>query len=239
MARLAILLSLLASRTVYAQGNDENTAVACQNATDDDGDGRVDCADRDCGLFVFCAGAGEPVSAPSGRVASGAFHLNALGLLTFGLMAGLELGGRHLGLLTRARFVQAGVANHFLYPDRDEGETLGFGLGASLGVRYYTAHRDWLSGFYIGGMGEWSHVTVDDPEESKTEVYRRASFGADLGYRWNLAGFLLGLGAIAGWSVPLSSEDRFDDGTTEERDDETTLFGMAVLELGFYFGSGG
>lgn len=33
----------------------ENTAAACQNAADDDGDGHTGCADQDCWDFVFCA----------------------------------------------------------------------------------------------------------------------------------------------------------------------------------------
>jgi hypothetical protein len=32
----------------------ENTAEACRDGADNDGDGRPDCADQDCALFVFC-----------------------------------------------------------------------------------------------------------------------------------------------------------------------------------------
>jgi len=40
-----------------AGGVAENTAAACGNQADDDGDGYTDCADQDCWAFVFCQGA--------------------------------------------------------------------------------------------------------------------------------------------------------------------------------------
>jgi hypothetical protein len=42
----------------------ENTAEACKNGLDDDHDGYVDCADQDCGLFVFCANASKGMAPP-------------------------------------------------------------------------------------------------------------------------------------------------------------------------------
>ena len=33
----------------------ENTASACRDEVDNDGDGHTDCADQDCGELMFCA----------------------------------------------------------------------------------------------------------------------------------------------------------------------------------------
>ncbi len=40
----------------------ESTASACRNGADDDGDGKVDCADSECEEFVFCAPPAEVIA---------------------------------------------------------------------------------------------------------------------------------------------------------------------------------
>lgn len=39
-------------------GQPENTAAACQDRVDNDGDGYIDCQDQDCGMIVTCSGRG-------------------------------------------------------------------------------------------------------------------------------------------------------------------------------------
>src|SRR5687767_10016725 len=67
----ALLFAQAASAQVesppVAQPAQENTPEACRDGRDNDGDGHLDCADPDCGLFVFCApskSAAPPPPAP-------------------------------------------------------------------------------------------------------------------------------------------------------------------------------
>jgi hypothetical protein len=176
-----------------------------------------------------------PQPLTEGRVAHGSGHINVLGALGFGITPAIEFGGRHFGVLARVRFPQAGLANHLLFPDSDEGESLGFSIGVSGGARYYLAPHDWMSGFYVGALFEWSLVQVDDPEESKVEVYHFAAIGTDVGYRWNFGGFLLGFGGWFGVALPLSAEDHFDGGEVSTRDSSVTFFAALNADVGFYF----
>jgi len=54
--KLAILLAVLAfPLAARAQLSTENTKQACTDGVDNDGDGRVDCADQDCWDLLICA----------------------------------------------------------------------------------------------------------------------------------------------------------------------------------------
>src|SRR5262245_1181658 len=49
------IAGLVAISIAGAAQAQENDATRCRNGLDDDGDGRADCGDPDCGLYVFCA----------------------------------------------------------------------------------------------------------------------------------------------------------------------------------------
>lgn len=51
-------------RAAPPAGGVENTAPACRDNIDNDGDGRSDCQDQDCWDFTFCAAARQPAPAP-------------------------------------------------------------------------------------------------------------------------------------------------------------------------------
>lgn len=55
---LLLLLSVVAGCGDDDGGPAENTAAACRDGADNDGDGATDCADSDCADFVFCVDAG-------------------------------------------------------------------------------------------------------------------------------------------------------------------------------------
>lgn len=55
----------------YAQT--ENTAQTCQDGSDNDGDGHVDCGDQDCSAFVFCQGAGTGYTGMGWGLGAGIF----------------------------------------------------------------------------------------------------------------------------------------------------------------------
>lgn len=54
VATFSGLTLLTAGLVAQAQGVPENTAAACRDGVDNDGDGHVDCQDQDCGEFVGC-----------------------------------------------------------------------------------------------------------------------------------------------------------------------------------------
>ena len=71
MLNLKCVVTILAGAAILAWANlaeaqavPENTAAACQDRIDNDGDGYVDCRDQDCGAIVTCAGGARVVPVP-------------------------------------------------------------------------------------------------------------------------------------------------------------------------------
>lgn len=86
-------LVMFVSAQAFAQ---ENTAVACRDRVDNDGDGQADCADLDCQYFTFCAGGATLPAATtyhqSGRLSSGwALAGGIVGFVSAGLVLTLGL----------------------------------------------------------------------------------------------------------------------------------------------------
>jgi hypothetical protein len=79
------------------EGEFENTAPACQDAQDNDGDGFVDCADQDCSLFTFCASSKK---APEVREVRDGRGLFVAGTVVSSI--GLVSGAVSLGLATQS-----------------------------------------------------------------------------------------------------------------------------------------
>ena len=61
---IVVLAVITAAVDAQAQVQAENTAAACQDRVDNDGDGYVDCQDQDCGAIVTCARAPGVVPLP-------------------------------------------------------------------------------------------------------------------------------------------------------------------------------
>jgi hypothetical protein len=53
-----LVVALLLPHMVRAQSQSEETRMQCTDGIDNDGDGRVDCADTDCLPFAFCQHSG-------------------------------------------------------------------------------------------------------------------------------------------------------------------------------------
>ena len=62
---LLVFAALCAPACDEGSGNAENTATACRDGSDNDGDGFADCDDQDCWEFVFCGGADGDADAES------------------------------------------------------------------------------------------------------------------------------------------------------------------------------
>ncbi len=165
-------------------------------------------------------------------------HINALGLLQFGLIPQLELGGSTTFLLG-THFYNTGALSYVVVVGD---EYLDFSIGGNLGVRHYFDPEGGQQGFYLGGFFEYAYLDMHDDFQDYARYERHMAIPAvDIGYRWVWGSFLLDLGAITGVAIPVVARDtpigvsgcRFSDSCLEES--ETTFFGMAVVNVGFFF----
>jgi hypothetical protein len=90
--KLAIILSLVVSSLVAsaqerASLSTENTKQACSDKIDNDGDGRVDCADQDCWDLVMCQQS-TPATNPTGRKSGYTKMVLGAVLLPLGIVLG-------------------------------------------------------------------------------------------------------------------------------------------------------
>ena len=166
-------------------------------------------------------------------------HVNALGVVQFGLIPRLEIGGSTTFLLG-AHFYNTGVLSHVVIPGDDE--ELQFSIGGNIGLRHYFNRGGGQYGGYFGGYLEYASLTMTDETSDMAEYNRRMVIPAvDAGYRWVWGSFLLDLGGMAGAAIPVSIEDkpigeegcRYVDSCLEESD--TTPFAMATVDVGFFF----
>jgi hypothetical protein len=166
-------------------------------------------------------------------------HVNALGLLQFGLIPRLELGGA-TSFLLGAHFFNTGALSYVVIPGNNE--ELNFSIGGNLGARRYFHARGGQRGGYIGGFLEYASITTTDDSDDRAKYERGLLIPAfEAGYRWVWGKFLLDLGGLAGAAVPVSVKDTpvgpdgcyYSDSCLEES--ETTVFAMGMLNIGFFF----
>jgi hypothetical protein len=174
------------------------------------------------------------------RVPRGAnLHVNALGLLQFGLIPRLELGGSTTFLLG-AHFFNTGALSYVVIPGGEE--ELNFSVGGNLGVRTYFHAKGGQRGGYFGAFLEYASIATTDDSDDRAKYERGLLIPAvDAGYRWVWGKFLLDLGGVAGAAFVVSAKDTpigpdgcaYSDSCLEESD--TTAFGMGMLDVGFFF----
>lgn len=165
-------------------------------------------------------------------------HINALGLLQFGLIPRIEFGGATT-LLLGLHFFNTGVLSYSVIPGDD---AFSFGIGGNIGVRRYFHPDGGQAGAYLGGFLELAYIKIVDDSDDMAEYHRNLLIPAvDAGYRWVWGKFLLDLGGVIGAALVTGAEDRpigsngcrYSDSCLEET--ETTIFGMGMLNVGFFF----
>jgi hypothetical protein len=181
-----------------------------------------------------------PLAADGSRGPSGAnLHVNALGLLQFGLIPRLEIGGSNTFLLG-AHFFNTGALSYVVIPGDDE--ELNFSIGGNLGFRHYFSRRGGQLGGYFGAFLEYASLTMTDETDDRAKYERGLLIPAvDVGHRWVWGKFLLDLGGILGAAFVVSAKDTpigeegcaYVDSCLEEA--ETSAFGMGTLDVGFFF----
>lgn len=131
-------------------------------------------------------------------------HADAAGLLQFGLTPTLEVGETFSGML-RLRIMNTGLASYFLL-GRDADDELRLGVGAALGVHWFTAKRGNMRGFYGGAALEYAFVETRDDSDDFARYQTHALIPQiDLGYRWAFGELLLGLSGKLGLAIPFEN----------------------------------
>jgi len=190
----------------------ENTAAACQDRVDNDGDGYVDCQDQDCGMIVTCArgpvgppgpGLGFPLArrrSPYGRgLAVGGIVLSSLGVSLMAVAVGLGFGwpeGADDDGLFGACIGTGSFG--FLFSEIGTGLILGALLRT---IRYSRANRIPAgSGSYIAGWILWGLTAASIVVSGVLEAFYDLIEGP-----FYLAPLTLGLAAfittLVGWGV--------------------------------------
>ena len=181
-----------------------------------------------------------PSGASSADVPRGVnLHVNALGVLQFGLIPRIEMGGSTTFLLG-AHFFNTGALSYVVIAGGDD-EEFDFGLGGNVGLRHYFNARGAQAGGYLGALLEYASLTTSDDTDDMAEYQRQVLIPAvDAGYRWVWGSFLLDLGGIVGAAFPVGATDEpigdegcaYVDSCLEET--ETTPFAMGTLSIGFF-----
>lgn len=132
-------------------------------------------------------------------------HVDAAGLLQFGLTPTLEVGETFSGYL-RLRIINTGLASYFLL-GRDADDELGFGAGAALGMHWFSAERGNMRGLYGGAALEYVFLETRD-ETVDFARYRTHALipQVDLGYRWAFGDFFVGVSGKLGLAIPLRNQ---------------------------------
>lgn len=150
----------------------------------------------------------EPESAPARDASADALvnvHADAAGLLQFGLTPTLEVGESVSGYL-RLRLVNTGLASYFLL-GRDADDDLRLGIGAALGMHWFSAERGNMRGFYGGAALEYAFLETRD-ESVDFARYRTHALipQLDVGYRWAFGDFFVGVSGKLGLAIPLTNQ---------------------------------
>ena len=131
-------------------------------------------------------------------------HVDAAGLLQFGLTPTVEVGETISGYL-RLRFINTGLASYFLL-GRDPDDELRLGAGAALGFHWFSAQRGNMRGFYGGAALEYVYVETRDDSVDFARYQTHALIPQlDLGHRWAFGDFFVGVSGKLGLAIPFAS----------------------------------
>jgi hypothetical protein len=131
-------------------------------------------------------------------------HIDAAGLLQFGLTPTIEVGESVSGYL-RLRIMNTGLASYFLL-GRDADDHLRIGAGAALGVHFFSSKRGNMRGLYGGAAMEYAFFETRD-DSVDFAIYRTHVLipQLDFGYRWAFGQFFLGVSGKLGLAIPFKS----------------------------------
>lgn len=166
-------------------------------------------------------------------------HVNALGILQFGLVPGVEFGGRHFGLSGRVRVMTTGLLSHLVLADPSDDEEFTSGVGVAAIGRYYSGAGGNMRGFYVGGGLEWLTDRIEDKTDDR-EAYVTTVLipQVDTGYRWVWGRFLLDLGAGVGYAIVQSATTEDLSGGQDRylypNHSEDQFYLIGVVNLGFF-----
>jgi hypothetical protein len=138
-------------------------------------------------------------------------HADVLGLLQFGLTPTLEVGGKHIAGYVRVRPLNTGLLSYFLLDHKSE-DVFKWGIGGALGLHLFTAGAGNMRGLFGGVALEY--VFGKNENTKKTQAIYKTHVlipQLDIGYRWGLDHFLIGVGARLGVLLPVGPDDKRDE----------------------------
>ncbi len=189
-------------------------------------------------LSAVDASSTEP---PPGKGPRGtSLHVNALGLLQFGLIPRIEFGAS-TSFLLGAHFFNTGALSHVVIADPDGEESLDFSYGVNVGFRHYFNRQGAQAGGFIGGILEYASINITDDDDLAEYHTTLIVPAGDAGYRWAWDSFLLSLGGLLGVAIPVDETDTpigpngcaYEDSCDSEVGEPEVYF-MAAIELGFF-----
>jgi hypothetical protein len=149
----------------------------------------------------------EPAHAPARDSSADSIvnlHIDVGGLLQFGLTPTIEVGETVSGYL-RLRFMNTGLAS-YLVLGRDDDDDFRLGVGAALGVHFFSSKRGNMRGLYGGAALEYVFIeTRDDSVDFARYETHALVPQLDLGYRWAFGDFFLGVSAKLGIAIPFKT----------------------------------
>ena len=200
-------------------------------------DGGIDGGVEVVDLAPETASVAQPPGGSSQRVRSFETHTapvhmsvfaNPVAALLWGGIVGMELG-RKITAGLRLRIPNAGLLPYTLEGDDSEFE---WGLGGSLGVRFYRYGDARPNGFYFGLLAEYYHVTGRRPSYDWQLGYLAPAI--DVGYRRIFGHVFLSLGGTLGCFINIYRKRAYDFGWTETGDPGLPLpLTELTLEIGW------
>lgn len=167
-------------------------------------------------------------------------HIDAAGLLQFGLTPTIEVGESVSGYL-RLRLMNTGLASYFLL-GRDADDDLRLGAGAALGVHFFSSKRGNMRGLYGGAALEYVFIETRDDSVDFARYQTHALIPQlDLGYRWAFGHFFLGVSGKLGFAIPFKTTAVGIGATPCARptscteDSSAALVPGVGLDLGYFF----
>jgi hypothetical protein len=179
-----------------------------------------------------------PAPEPSSALVTDA-HVNALGVLVFGVTGAFELGSGNWGAAARLRWVDSGLYARSTLPASAD-QSLAFSYGGALGARYYSAAHGALTGWFAGPALELVHTRIEDPRVAKiATVTSLVVPEIEAGYRWRAGSWLFDLGLAGGYAIVLSKGvENIQGGTGASAAQNSAAnkpYASVLGDVGFYF----
>lgn len=169
------------------------------------------------------------------KVRHGTLSVDPLGFLLFGPTVNAEAAIGQVGIGAGFRWFSPGLLANKLF--LNDGSHFAFSYGIALRGTYYFLQP--LAGPHVGLAVELLHTRAEDDDARIATISTYLIPQIEGGYRLALRRFLIGGTAAVGYAVRAGSKvENLPGGTNADRYtvvNESSFYGTARLDLGFYF----